>query len=85
MTYQKPELLSTKDLEWQSFPTFRMAKTQPEVVKKTPDKFAIRFFPLSFFFFLIVLQALGIPSYLGRHEEVHAHATAIKKLLPQIP
>ena len=31
--------------------------------KKTPYKFAIRFFTLSFFFFLIVLQALGIPSY----------------------
>ena len=53
--------------------------------KKTPYKFAIRFFTLSFFFFLIVLQALGIPSYLGRREEVNANGTAIKKLLPQFP
>ena len=56
-----------------------------EVVKKPRINLLYAFFHYRFFFFLIVLQALGIPSYLGRHEEVHAHATAIKKLLPQIP
>ena len=42
------------------------------------------FFYLIEFFFLVVLEALGIPSYLSRHAEVHAH-TYIKKLLAQLP
>ena len=56
------------------------------VKKKLRINLLYAFLPSRLFFFLIVLQGLGIPLGLNRHEEVHPHAaTYIEKLLAQFP